>query len=197
MLTQWRVAVLAITLAALSACALPKRGTSDVEGRPSPDHFDVQARIGVQNGKDGYTGSLRWQRRDERDTVDIFTPVGTLFAKLSRSPSGAAIETANGKRYENADPAQLSREVIGWDLPLESLRYWLFARPAPQTKTQRFDYGRDGKPAFLEQDGWRVTYLAYTDTGAEVLPSRIDLEYPELKVKMIVARWRDAAPKLP
>lgn len=192
----WRAMALAVALS-VAACAIPTKRTTNVEGRPTPDLFDVSARIAVQNGKDGYTGSMRWQRRDQRDAVDIFTPVGTLFAKITRTPTGAVIETTNGKRYENPNPEELAREVIGWDLPLESLRYWLFARPAPQTKPQRFDYASDGKPSLLEQDGWRVTYLGYTDTGADVLPSRLELDHPGLKVKMIVARWRDVGGATP
>jgi outer membrane lipoprotein LolB len=187
-------AVPAVGIAALlllGSCSLLTRPEATVEGRPTFDRFELSGRIAVRVHDDGYSGSLRWRHVDDRDRLELFAPTGTVFARLSRGPDGATMEMSDGKRYREADAATLSRSVLGWELPLEQLRFWVFARPAPGSAPTRFDIGADGRPVLLEQDGWRISYLAYSTVGADVLPARLDLERTGLRVRLIVTRWSD------
>jgi outer membrane lipoprotein LolB len=175
----------------LGSCSLLTRPEATVEGRPTFDRFEISGRIAVRFNDDGHSGSLRWRHADDRDRLELYAPTGTVFARLSRGPDGATMEMSDGKRYREADAETLSRSVLGWELPLEQLRYWVFARPALGSVPTRFDLGADGRPAFLDQDGWRVSYLAYSTVGADLLPARLDLERTGLRVRLIVTRWRD------
>ncbi|MCW5627130.1 MAG: lipoprotein insertase outer membrane protein LolB [Burkholderiales bacterium] len=175
-----------MALLLISGCATGPRDGAAVSGRPDPDRFDLAGRLAVRQGTDGYSGSLRWQHADDHDKVELFAPVGTLYARLTRSPAGAVMEFSDGKRYEEADAQALSRRVLGWELPLEELRYWAFALPAPGQPPERFDRDAAGRPIRLDQAGWKVSYLAYDD----VLPSRLDLEQGTLRVRLVVTRWQ-------
>ena len=185
-------AVLAVTWL-LAACASPARRGEEGPG-PTPDRFELSGRIAVKYRGDGYTGSLRWQHRDSRDTIELYSPVGTVYARLASSPEGASLRMADGKRFEEPDARALARRVLGWDLPLAQLRYWVFARPAPATVATRVDTDPQGRLTTLEQDGWQVRYLSVASVDGVLLPDRLDLEEPGLKVKLIVSRW-SAAPE--
>jgi outer membrane lipoprotein LolB len=185
-----RVAALA-ALSLIASCSLAPRREPTVAGRPTVERFELAGRIAVRYDGDGYTGSLRWRHADGRDRLELYAPTGTVFARLSRGPDGASLQMSDGKHYHEADASALSRSVLGWELPLEELRHWVFARPAPGSRPTRFDLGAEGRPALLEQDGWRVSYLAYSTVGSDVLPARMDLEHAGVKVRLIVARWSD------
>jgi len=184
----WAVA-LAVVL--LSSCSWLTRQEGAVTGRPTADRFELNGRVAVRYEGDGYSGSLRWRHADERDRLELYGPAGLLYARLSRDAAGASMEMSDGRRFQEADAGALSRTVLGWELPLQQLRHWVFARPAPESAPTRFELDADGRPKLLEQDGWKVNYLAYSVVGPDVLPARMDLEYEGLKVRLIVASWND------
>jgi outer membrane lipoprotein LolB len=176
---------------AVAGCAGPGLKSSGVQGRPEPAGFVLEGRIGVRQDGDGYSGSIVWRHSPQRDLVELFTPIGTLHARLLRDDDGAMIEMADGRRQREPDAASLSRRVIGWELPLAELPYWLFTRPAPIDFPARLESDASGRPARLSQAGWTVFYRDYFQRAADPLPSRLDLEREGLKVRLVVSRWSD------
>ncbi|MBK8015503.1 MAG: outer membrane lipoprotein LolB [Betaproteobacteria bacterium] len=182
-------------LAALTGVALALNGCAflfkkpPVEGKPVPERFELEGKIAVRYGDDGYSGTFRWQHAGERDRVELFTPIGTLHARLLREPAGAILETADGKRAEEPDAQTLSLRILGWELPLTELPFWLFTRPAPGAGAADVESGPEGRPVRLSQGQWRVTYRSYFASKAPLLPERLDLEKPGLKVKLIASHW--------
>lgn len=186
-MTGFRAACLGASL--LVGCALvPERA---VEGRPSADAFEVKGRIAVRYGGDGYTGTMRWKHGAALDTVELYTPIGTLYARLTQNADGAVMEMADGKRFEERDAGALSRRVLGWELPLANLPHWMFGDPAPDAGTAQVTRNPEGRPQQLDQSGWRVRYRSYFGE-APTLPDRLELDRPGLTVKMIVSQWRGA-----
>lgn len=183
-----RLIVVLLAVLALAGCAGLSRKPG-ISGHPEIDGFELAGRIAVRYGSDGYTGTVRWRHASDRDLVELYTPVGTVYARLTRSATGAVMEMADGKRYEEDDAAALSRRILGWELPLAELPYWVFTRPAPGPAPERLETGQDGRPVLLEQAGWRMRYQAYIEGGSQVLPERFELDQPGLKVRMIVSRW--------
>lgn len=177
---------------ALAGCVGLERKPEGVHGRPEPEGFVLQGRIGVRQDGDGYSGSILWRHSADRDVVELFTPVGTLHARLSRDANGAMIEMADGGRQREPDAASLSRRVIGWELPLAELPYWLFTRPAPIDLPARLESDAAGRPTRLTQAGWVVFYRDYFKGVPDPLPSRLDLEREGLKVRLVVSRWSEA-----
>lgn len=182
-------AALAVLL--LGSCTWFARQEGAVTGRPTAERFELNGRVAVRFEGDGYSGSLRWRHSDNRDRVELYGPAGLLYARLTRAADGASMEMSDGRRFQEADAGALSRSVLGWELPLQQLRHWVFARAAPDSLPTRFEVDGDGRPKLLEQDGWKVSYLAYSPVGTDVLPARLDLVYEGLKVRLIVTSWND------
>jgi outer membrane lipoprotein LolB len=186
-MTRFAAACLGASL--LVGCALvPERA---IVGHPSSDAFEVKGRIAVRYAGDGYTGTMRWKHSQVLDTVELYTPIGTLYARLTQDADGAVMETADGKRFAERDAGALSRRVLGWELPLADLPHWMFGDPAPQGGVAEVVRSPDGQAQQLEQSGWRVRYRSYF-SDAPTLPDRLELDRPGLTVKMIVSHWRGA-----
>lgn len=187
----WPRRRLMLAFVALAAgCAAPPRRA--VTGRAGPDAFELRGRIGVRYQGDGFSGSLLWRHVAGADRVELFGPLGTVHARLSRDGSGAVLETADGQRRAEPDAAALSRAMLGWELPLDALRHWAFGRAAPGSAAQ-VEPDAAGRPARLLQDGWEVRYLAWDESAPDV-PRRIELAQPGLKVKLAVASLAEPAP---
>ncbi len=79
--------------------------------------------------------------------------------------------------------------MLGWDLPLEGLPYWVrgLAWPGAATKDQSFD--DQGRLKQLSQAGWEVSYLDWAPAGVAGLPSKLDLQGQRLRMRLLVEKW--------
>jgi outer membrane lipoprotein LolB len=113
---------------------------------------------------------------------------------MRQDASGAMLIASDGKEYRAQDLKLLTRRVLGWDLPLDGLQYWVRGLPWPALETTEEQYGPDGRPKLLKQGTWQVAYLDWTPVGASGLPSKLDLSSEGLRVRLVVETWKIDAP---
>jgi outer membrane lipoprotein LolB len=149
--------------------------------------FALRGRVAVKFENRGYTANLRWRHSASRDSVTLISPVGTVIAELEAGPTGATLTTGDKKVFQSQDAQSLTREILGWDLPLAGLRHWVVGRPDPELPVQA--QARDGRDRLtsLTQDDWRIAYLEYA--GDSALPVKLSLLYEKLALRLIVDRW--------
>ena len=89
------------------------------------EHWQLQGRLYVSNGKDSGTGNLEWTQDGERYAFVVRAPVTGKSFRLSGGPEGATLEgLAQGPlRGDNAQT--LMRQALGWNVPLRDLRAWV------------------------------------------------------------------------
>ena len=89
------------------------------------------------------------------------------------------------------DAESLTESVLGWRLPLAGLPDWVRGR-AVASRPYRSRRGVDGRIASIEQDAWRIDYLAWEGQ----LPSRVTLAYQggsidsRVEIRLIVDQWQ-------
>jgi outer membrane lipoprotein LolB len=83
--------------------------------------------------------------------------------------------------------AQL-QDRLGFELPLDDLRYWLLGVPAPN---EAFDLTRNeqDRAQHLVQDGWSIDYDRYMAASGDVLPAHIVLSRGDVRVRVVVDHW--------
>jgi len=143
--------------------------------------------VGVKLDDRGYTARLLWRHSATRDSLRLLSPVGSVIGEIEADGAGATLTTSDKKVYRSSDAQSLTRDVLGWDLPLSGLRYWVTGRADPDSSVQAEQ--RDDKQRFkmLTQNEWRVEYLEYFADSA--LPARLSLAYDRLKLRLIVEQW--------
>jgi outer membrane lipoprotein LolB len=153
----------------------------------SIDAFSLNGRVAVKMDDRGYTASLRWRHNGAHDSLKLLSPIGSIVGEIEADASGATLTTSDKKVYRSDDAQSLTREVLGWDLPLAGLRYWVTGRADPAAPIQSEE--RDGKQRLksLVQHDWRIAYLDYF--GDSALPARLALVYDRLSLRLIVERW--------
>lgn len=151
--------------------------------------FQLAGRIAVKHDGQGFSGSLRWSHDARHDDVFLQSPLGQGVARIERNAGGVTLVTSDDKIYRAASVETLTREVLGWQLPLHGLEHWVLGRAAPESPARRI-LDENGQLARLIQDGWQVDFERYrTIQGAE-LPGRLVVAYGnDLEVRLVIDRW--------
>lgn len=170
----------------LGGCAgLEFERASDAPG------FELSGRIAVRYGSEASGGQLRWRHDRDGDEMLISSPLGQGIARILRDGEAITLTTANGRAYRAADAEALTERVLGFRVPLAGLSAWVQGRPAPGLGSVQAWRDAQGRLAVLEQAGWRIEYLAYSDApDTPELPTRLRLTYPALELRLVIGEWR-------
>lgn len=138
------------------------------------------------------TAALHWRQQGQRYRVLLRAPLGSGSMRLEGDERGATLTTSRGEQAQAADAGALVRELTGYALPVEVLRYWLRGLPAPGArKSAGFD--AEGLLRRLRQAGWEVRYEEYGEFLGLRLPVRLQLENDTWRLRIVVSQWRPLA----
>ncbi|MGG5292338.1 lipoprotein insertase outer membrane protein LolB [Pseudomonas shirazensis] len=155
----------------------------------SLDGWQINGKVGIRAPKDSGSGTLFWLQRQDYYDIRLAGPLGRGAARLTGRPGGVVLEVANQGRYEAPSPEALLAEQLGWELPVSHLVWWVRGLPAPDSKSQ-LTLDQDSRLASLNQDGWQVQYLSYTQQNGYWLPERIKLHGKDIDVTLVVKDWQ-------
>lgn len=184
-------------LAALGACApapvrsgpdaalLAAQSAREAALSERPD-WGLVGRLAVSAGADGGSGRIEWRQRGEDFEISLAAPVTRRSWRLVSEGGLARLEGLDGGTLEGADARRLLAEATGWDIPVRSLAAW--ARGARAPGAARIEFGPDGRPALIEQQGWTVEYRDWLP-GDEALPRRVFASRDGASVRLVVEAW--------
>lgn len=146
--------------------------------------WQLDGRAAVAVGTQGWQATLNWQQHGESSEVHLAGPFGVGALVLKRSPDGLSL---NGAPPSDAVLAQL-QERLGFDLPLDHLRFWLLGVPDPSGafELKRNDQDRASQ---LKQDAWTIDYDRYMPADGDLLPAHLVLNREGVRVRIAVDRW--------
>ncbi|MHB1353107.1 MAG: lipoprotein insertase outer membrane protein LolB [Thiobacillus sp.] len=183
-----RFAVIASLAWTLGGCASVSPPPQAAMRLPLADAWTLQGRLGVQTEGESLSGQIRWQHRGDADQVLLTSPLGQGVARIVRDPQGASLELPGQPVRRAADVDALTREALGYALPVAGLAWWVQARPDP-LREAAVALGDDGRPARIVQDGWTIDYLQY---GADARPRKLLVSRTGLEIRLVADSWQAA-----
>ncbi|WAJ39985.1 lipoprotein insertase outer membrane protein LolB [Pseudomonas sp. GOM7] len=153
------------------------------------DGWQISGKIGIRAPRDSGSATLFWLQRQDYYDIRLSGPLGGGAARLTGRPGDIVLEVANRGRYQAESPEALLREQLRLDLPVSNLLWWIRGLPAPGSKSH---ITLDGAShlARLEQDGWQVEYLSYTEQNGYALPERLKLHGQDLDITLVIKDWQ-------
>lgn len=186
-----------IVLAGVAACA-PVRVRESAATNAAQDareatlaprtHWQIEAHISVSDGRDGGSGDLVWQQDGERYSFTVRAPVTGKTWKLSGDERQGQLEGVDEQPIRGADPEQLLRERVGWDVPLAALESWVRGLRARGPKAD-VQYDAQNLPAVLVQDGWKIEYRDWFTDSQPPMPRKLFAARGNARVRMAIERW--------
>ncbi len=186
-------AMLSCALVVLSACnTLPPQvdsGLMPVE-RPHIERFTLEGRFSASDGEQAANGPLEWQHSPERQEWLLLTPLGQIAARLSASAQGVTLQTGDGRLHqaEHIDP--LIAELLGVPAPVDGLSHWVQASVRSGARVLALD--PVGRPGRVTDAGWIIDYPSYADDSPQALPRRIDAQWGNARIRLIIDAWTPA-----
>jgi outer membrane lipoprotein LolB len=204
-----RAVVLLLAALLLAGCATaplrPAAAPAGWESRrlqlQAVSRFVLDGRIAAAVGQDGFNASLNWVQRGSRSELQLRAPLGFGAAEVTRDGNDIRLRSSKGQSLSGSvASAELARR-LGFEPPLDSLRYWVLGVPDPErpaVETLGPEDARGQGLAALEQDGWRVDYGEYKAFGEQPLqawlPRRLTLTRAGIRLRLAIDHWQVAAP---
>lgn len=189
--------VLCSLLTWLAGCATPADISPAARGAwlarqaelASLSRWQALGRIGVINGQEGWHANFQWGQQDTRYRIDLLGPLGQGRLLIEGDEAGVILHTQDGQQHTAPDPDTLLGHILGAQLPVSGLRYWLRGLPAPGS-TPNVQTDVEGRLLRLEQNGWIIEYPAYIAVASGQLPARITAQRQDLSVKLVIEQWQ-------
>ena len=194
-----RLALLAV-VTLLAACETtpelvpvddPERVWTERQARLAAiEQWTAVGRLGIQSAQDSWTAGLTWRQDRDSFRLRLSGALGQGLMELRGSPGLVEMRTSDDSVYRARTAEELMQTHAGWRLPLSGVRYWILGRPDPQAPIVDLELDPGGRLAELRQLGWRLRYERYGEFDGIALPTRLTLDSPRLRAKLVVRSWR-------
>lgn len=181
------------TVALAAALGVAACATLPPDAREPPQTstlFDLSGRVLVSYDGRSFSSGLRWQHGAQRDEIWLLTPVGQGLAHIVNEVGGATFTGADQTRYHSRNVESLTRQALGWELPLSRLQYWVRGEIAPGSAPDAVSRDANQRLVHLEQDGWRIAFVHYPLEEHDGLPRRLELVRGPSEIRLVIDGWR-------
>ena len=154
----------------------------------------LDGRVGLQLRGQSWSFGMKWKQKvGGLSVMDITNPLtGSVMANIRETGSQVVLKAADGKQYKDTDAERLLERNLKLKFPLNDLRYWARAIPAPGSEVEAIQLDRFGRPTAMQQKGWSIKYTSYKDNTPNALPAKMSLEKvaERAKAKVVVRKWQ-------
>jgi outer membrane lipoprotein LolB len=190
-----RMLTLAVLLPlSFSACRTLPTGTS----LPWPErrlalqtleHYGFNGRLAAATATEGFSAALDWQQQGVASNAQLRAPLGQGSAQLIFDGSQLQWTARNGTPVAGVAAREAMISLLGFEPPLDSLRYWLLGVPDPRVPGEEaLDAAQ--RLAQLSQGGWQINYGDYVQQGAHWLPGLITFRHGDARLKVHIRHWQ-------
>ena len=169
----------------LSGCAgLRPVPEAPIPSRETLDAFSLEGRFSLRHEDKNYSGRLSWRHAGASNELLLASPFGQGIAQITTSASEARLTMSDGQEYSADNAETLTRQVLGYPLPLAQLTDWVRGRGAEAgTRDER------GRLSRLQHEGWSIDY-GYDGDDPLAPPSRIFAERTGgIELRLRIDEW--------
>lgn len=193
-----RVFVPVLLLAVLAGCAatpLPVPSISPEEAwlrhetrLRTLDTWTLSGRLVVSDEKEAWNASLHWAQRPDGYEVSVIAPLGGGSLQLRGNTRGVTLQTSDDELYLAQDPDALMTEVLGLQIPVSGLRFWVLGIPQPGV-AQQYKLDSWGRLVELQQGEWQIEFVRYRETPRGSLPDKLFMRNQQFAVRLVISDW--------
>jgi outer membrane lipoprotein LolB len=147
-------------------------------------NWQLDGRSPVAVGTQGWQATLNWRQQADASEVHLSGPFGVGAMVLKRTPQGVSL---NGAPPSDAVLRQI-QERLGFELPIDRLRYWLLGVPDPSAAFE-LTRGDQDRASQLTQGDWTINYDRYMPVDGDWLPAHMVLSREGVRVRIAVDHW--------
>ena len=150
--------------------------------------WDLTGRVAGRTSDEGFRTKVHWRQQQQQFSIDLHDPLGRKVAVITGKQAHVELNTSKGESYSAKDSETLMRELFGYALPVNGLRYWMRGIPDPRQVYTSMELDDQGHLKQLQQGGWVVDYERYHE-GKPALPAFIKISSQSLHAKIVIDHW--------
>lgn len=158
------------------------------DGLQQVESWLLEGRLAVSDGEDGGSGHFNWQELADSGRMDFHGALGRGAWRLVYDGQGALLELADGSRFQADTVDELVRSRLGWEIPVDTLAWWVRGLAAPGEVQLRV-LDDEGHLSTLHQRDWEIEFGRYRVFGELRLPVKMTARQAEKSVKLAIRRW--------
>lgn len=156
--------------------------------------WQIDGKLGVRSPYESGTASLKWQQFPRAYNIHISGPLGHKRMQVQGEDGKVSLHRSGQPSISADNAEELLLQATGWGLPVSQLSYWVRGLPAPGAPVDKLETDANGLVNHLQQQGWDITYLAYTPQAyldsQLLMPSRIQAVNNELRLTLVIRNWQ-------
>jgi len=153
------------------------------------ERYSLNGKVAVAANGQGFTASLRYQQQPRRADLALDGPLGIGGMRIGLEEHGLAVTNSRGEALDGQAARDEIERRLGFELPLDELRWWLLGLPAPGESA--LDAAPDsGEIRGFDQNGWHVAINTRAPALGFALPQRLTAERDGARLKLFVERWQ-------
>jgi outer membrane lipoprotein LolB len=163
--------------------------------------WTVKGRVGIRTEQQAESASLFWRQQGESYNIRLSGPFGAGAMIIDGDADQVVLKQRNQPDVRAANAASLLRTHTGWQLPVASMVYWMQGLASPVLgvdNSRRLEResanGRETEQdlplAMLQQGEWHIEFQRYSRIDDTVLPSKVVISHPQLRLTIIVSQWQ-------
>ncbi|MBD8452758.1 lipoprotein insertase outer membrane protein LolB [Serratia rubidaea] len=132
-----------------------------------------------------------WQQYSaDRYRLLLTNPLGSTELELNVQKNVVQLTDNQGKRYVSDNAEEMIHKMTGMAIPMNNLRQWMLGLPGEATDFTLDDRYRLSKLNY-QQEGlsWKVSYQDYNSDTQPQLPSRLELQQGDQRIKLKMDNW--------
>ena len=158
----------------------------------TPVPFDLIGRVSVSYDERSFFSNVRWHHLPDRDEIWLLTPAGQTLARIVSDGDGATLTGADRSEYRGSDVENLTRQALGWELPLSYLGWWVQGQAAPDGAPQDVERNTEAQLVALSEGGWRVNLTWNPPGESQPRPRKIEATSGTNVIRLLIDGWRAA-----
>jgi outer membrane lipoprotein LolB len=150
--------------------------------------WELVGRLSLDDGQEGGSGRLHWHTDRGVSVLYFRGALGRGAWRLSAAADGAVLERGDGSVIRAPAVDQLVRQEIGWQVPVDHLKWWVLGLRGPGPDGP-MDLDEQGTPRRFEQGGWTIEFKRYQDVSGIRMPRRMEAVSGSYRVKLAISHW--------
>lgn len=157
------------------------------------DHWQLTGKLAVRQPSDSGTAVINhWEQQGEQYDLALSSAfLGMGSTRLRGMPGFLELQLANGDMHQSSEPETLVLAATGWQLPIDSLTWWIRGLPSPAGNF-RLLFDDQQQLAIIYQNGWEIRYDRWQPFVDDLphLPARITALKDDKRVRVVISDWQ-------
>ncbi|CAH0991423.1 Outer-membrane lipoprotein LolB [Sinobacterium norvegicum] len=161
----------------------------------------VQGRVGIRAEGQAESANIFWRLQGDDYNLRLSGPFGAGTVIIEGDAEHVVLKQRNQPDVSAVDAEALLLRHTGWQLPVSSMVYWLQGLASPELPvddSRRLVVEADTENtvmqdlplAMLQQGDWHIEFQRYSRIESTVLPSKVVITHPSLRITLIVSQWQ-------